>query len=91
MTAATVSYSPLSPLSFLVRSADVWRDRIAVIEDDRRWTYAEHFLRVQKLVGLLRDDFDVAAGVKVATLLPNNVAALELHYGVPGAGGSSCP
>lgn len=91
MTPATVSYSPLSPLSFLVRSADVWRDRIAVIEDDRRWTYAEHFLRVRKLVGLLRDDFDVAAGVKVATLLPNNAAALELHYGVPGAGGILVP
>lgn len=37
----SVSYTPLTPLSFLERSARVWPDKVAVIYGSQRLTYAE--------------------------------------------------
>ena len=39
--------TPLTPLDFLARSAYTWRDRIAVVDGDRRFTYSEFAARVQ--------------------------------------------
>ncbi|HEX3647133.1 MAG TPA: AMP-binding protein [Pseudonocardiaceae bacterium] len=86
-----VSESVLTPLAFLERSAYVWARRTAVRDGDRRWTYAEHYDRVCRAAAALRDRFRVAPGERVATLLPNVVAMLELHYAVPGAGGVLVP
>ena len=85
--ALPVSDSPLTPLAFLERSAHVWADRVAVREGPREWTYAEHAERVRRAAGAL----DIAPGDRVAMLLPNVAAALELHYAVPGAGGVLVP
>jgi fatty-acyl-CoA synthase len=62
-----------------------------VVEGDRSWTYVEHHDRVMRAVGLLREQFGIGAGARVATLLPNVSAMLELHYAVPGAGGVLVP
>jgi fatty-acyl-CoA synthase len=78
-------------LSFLERSADVWSSRPAVSDGARSWTYAEHLERVQRIAGALRKDLGIARGYRVATLLPNLAAMLELHYAVPGAGGVLVP
>jgi acyl-CoA synthetase (AMP-forming)/AMP-acid ligase II len=83
--------APLTPLSFLERSADVWAARTAVTEGARSWTYAEHLDRVQRMAGALRNNLGLARGNRVATLLPNLAAMLELHYAVPGAGGVLVP
>ena len=83
--------APLSPLSFLLRSAGVWRDRTAVIDGDRRWTYAEHLDRVERAAGMLTDRLGVEPGARVATLLPNTSPLLELHYAVPGIGAILVP
>ena len=85
------SDAPLTPLSFLERSAVVWADRTAVSDRGRTWTYAEHHERVRRLTGALRDELAVAAGDRVAALLPNVAAMLELHYAVPGAGAVLVP
>jgi non-ribosomal peptide synthetase component E (peptide arylation enzyme) len=37
----SVSYTALTPLSFLERSARVWPDKVAVIYGRRRLTYSE--------------------------------------------------
>ncbi len=87
----TVSDAPLTPLSFLVRSADVWADRPAVVDGELRHSYAEHAERVARAAGALRDELGVADGDRVATLLPNASAQLELHYAVPGAGAVLVP
>ncbi|MBS1879743.1 MAG: AMP-binding protein [Actinobacteria bacterium] len=84
-TEAAVSEMPLSPLSFLIRSARVWENRPAVIDGNRTFTYGEHYQRVRRGVGALRDGLGVEAGDRVAALLPNIVEMLELHYSVPGA------
>ena len=47
-TSTSVSDAPLTPLSFLERSADVWADRTAVADRGRTWTYAEHHERVRR-------------------------------------------
>jgi fatty-acyl-CoA synthase len=83
--------APLTPLSFLERSADVWGDRPAVTDGGRTWTYAEHHERVRRLAGALRDELAVAAGDRVAALAPNVAALLELHYAVPGVGAVLVP
>jgi fatty-acyl-CoA synthase len=87
----TVSDSPLTPLAFLERSADVWADRPAVRDGSSAWSYADHHDRVRRLAGALAGELGVGAGDRVAALLPNVAAMLELHYAVPGAGGVLVP
>ena len=77
--------SVLTPLDFLARSAWVYRDRIAVVDGERRFTYAELGQRVHRQAGALRA-MGVQPGDRVAVLAPNTVAALEAHFGVLQAG-----
>ncbi|NUN04078.1 MAG: AMP-binding protein, partial [Bryobacteraceae bacterium] len=72
----------LTPLTFLSRSAFVYGDRIAVIDGERRFTYAQLQERVHRLAGALRK-LGIGPGDRVAVLSPNTVMALEPHYGVP--------
>ncbi len=76
------NYQPLTPLSFLARSASVFPERIAIIHGRSRTSYAEFYSRARKLASAL-----VKAGIKkgdtVSALLANTPAMLECHYGVP--------
>jgi fatty-acyl-CoA synthase len=85
-----VAESVLTPLRFLERSAEVWADRPAVVSGDASWTYAEHLDRVRRVAGALLE-LGVEPGDRVATLLPNVPAMLELHYAVPGIGAVLVP
>jgi fatty-acyl-CoA synthase len=76
---------PLTPLDFLARSACVYRDRVAVVDGDRRFRYADFHERAHRLASALRR-LGVAPGDRVAVLAPNTVAALEAAFGVPLAG-----
>jgi fatty-acyl-CoA synthase len=76
------NYQPLTPLSFLARSASVYPDHIAIIHGKQRTRYAEFYARARKLGSVL-----VKAGIKkgetVSVILANTPAMLECHYGVP--------
>src|SRR3954463_2126537 len=85
-----VAESVLTPLRFLERSAQVWAQRPAVVSGERNFTYAEHHERIRRLAGAL-EQLGVEPGDRVATLLPNVHAMLELHYAVPGIGGVLVP
>ena len=74
--------SALTPLEFLARSSFVWRDRIALVDGDRRFTYTEFEQRIHRLASALRR-LGVEKGDRVAVLAPNTPAALEPHFGVP--------
>src|SRR5437764_5315108 len=89
--ALNVSHAPLTPLSFLERSSEVWAQRPAVRDGARSWSYAEHADRVRRLANALRTELGIAGGDRVATLLPNVSSMLELHYAVPGAGAVLVP
>jgi len=82
---AIASFEPLTPTSFLLRSGKVYADRTAVIDGDRRYTYAEFLDRCLRLAGALRN-MGVPEGGRVAVLAPNVHVLLESHYGVPYAG-----
>ena len=81
-----VSRTELNPVSFLHRSVTIHPDRVAVVHGERRYTYADLSERVNRLASALR-----AHGLephdRVAAVCPNIPALLELHYGVPAAGG----
>jgi fatty-acyl-CoA synthase len=76
------NYQPLTPLTFLARSAAVYPDHIAIIHGKSRTTYATFYARARKLASAL-----VKAGLKkgdtVSVILANTPAMLECHYGVP--------
>lgn len=78
-----LSFEPLSPVSFLDRSAAVYPERTAVVDGDRRFTYAQLHDRCRRLAGALAP---LADGRPVAVLAPNTHVILEAHYGVPWAG-----
>jgi len=79
------NYVPLTPLSHLVRAADVFADYPAVIYGDHRVTYAQYHARCTRLASALAG-MGVASGDVVATLLPNIPAQAEAHFGVPACG-----
>jgi fatty-acyl-CoA synthase len=72
--------SPFTPLDFLARSAVVFRDSVAVVDGERRFTYAEFDRRVNRLATALRG-LGIGAGDKVAVLALNGAAPLEAHFG----------
>lgn len=86
MMQAAVNYTPLTPLSFLARSAEVFPDKTAVVYRDTRYTYRQFQQRVHRLATALQRA-GVRPGDRVAFLCPNIPPMLEAHYGVPLAGG----
>ncbi len=82
----SVNYEPLTPVSFLRRSAAVFPNKTAVVYNDRRYTYAQFHERVNRLASAL-SKVGVGRGDKVAFLCPNIPPMLEAHFGVPLLGG----
>jgi fatty-acyl-CoA synthase len=78
--------SYLTPFRFLQRSADVFREKVAIIHRDQRITYPELAARVNRLASALRAA-GIERGDRVAVLLPNIPQMLEAHFGVPLSGG----
>ena len=81
----SVSFTALSPLSFLERSARVWPSKTAVIYGARRLTYSELADGAQQVARALRAS-GVGPGDRVAYLMPNLPEMLIAHYAVPLAG-----
>lgn len=75
----------LNPTAFLERSSEVFADHIAVIDGDKRWTYAEFADRCRRQAGML-NELGLQPGDRVAVLAPNTHMMLESHYGVLYAG-----
>jgi len=80
-----ISFEPLTPTAFLRRSATVFGERIAVIDNDVRYTYRELYDRTRRLAGALHA-LGIRDGARAAVLAPNTHVLLEAHYGVPLAG-----
>lgn len=76
------NHAPLSPLSFLRRSAEVHGERCAVIDSDVTLTYAEFDRRCRRLASALAGR-GVKRGDTVAILCRNTHEMLEARYAVP--------
>jgi len=79
------NYVPLTPLSHLNRAAALFPDKLAIVDRDRRFSYAEYRARASQLASAL-SVAGVGPGDVVATLLPNILAQAEAHWGVPATG-----
>jgi fatty-acyl-CoA synthase len=80
-----VHVTPLTPLAFLERSASVFPHRVAVVDGDRRITYAELAAEVTRAAYALRAS-GVGPGDRVAYLCPNARHLLVAHFATPLAG-----
>ena len=76
------NYVPLSPVSFVERSAEVFGDLPAVIHGRRRYTWRDTRERAARLAAALRA-LGVARGTTVSAMLPNTPEMIEAHYAVP--------
>lgn len=82
MQESSVNFDTLSPVKFLVRSADVYPEKVAVVYGGIRRTYLEFYQRVNRLADALKKS-GIAKDDKVAFLCPNIPPLLEAHYAVP--------
>ncbi len=76
------NFIPLSPTSFLERSAEVYADLPAVIHGARRYNWAEVRERTARLAAALRG-MGIGRGSTVSAMLPNTPEMVEAHYAVP--------
>jgi fatty-acyl-CoA synthase len=76
------NYVPLSPVSFLERSGEVFGDLPAVVHGERRYLWRETRERTARLAAAL-SALGVQRGTTVSVMLANTPEMLELHYAVP--------
>ena len=79
------NYVPLTPLTFLERSAYIYPDRLATIHGRRRFTWRQAYERSRRLASALAGH-GIGAGDTVAAMLNNTPEMFECHFGVPMCG-----
>ncbi|MEQ8665788.1 MAG: acyl-CoA synthetase [Rhodospirillales bacterium] len=79
------NHVPLSPLSFIRRSADIFPDRPALIYGHRSYTWAETYERTVRLASALNKR-GIGRGDTVAVLAANTPELFEALFGVPMSG-----
>ncbi len=79
------NFQPLSPLSFLERTASVFPNHVAVIHGSARYTYATFYERCRRLASALAG-YGIGRGHTVSVMLSNTPPMLEAHYAVPMVG-----
>ncbi|KAK9227889.1 hypothetical protein WN944_020833 [Citrus x changshan-huyou] len=89
MVRCSANCSPLTPITFLERSAKVYRDRPSLVYGSLNYTWTQTHQRCLKLASALTQ-LGISKGRVVATLAPNVPAVYELHFAVPMAGAVLC-
>src|SRR5499427_1687808 len=79
------NYVPLTPIGFLLRSAAVYPNRLAVAYGERRYSWRDTLGRCRRLASALAAR-GVGRGDTVTVMAPNIPEAFEVHFGVPMAG-----
>jgi len=76
------NFTPLSPLSFLQRSAEVYPNRLSIIHGSKKYTWSDTFKRSKQLASALTKK-GIGKGDTVAVLCFNTPEIYEAHYGIP--------
>jgi fatty-acyl-CoA synthase len=79
------NFTPISPLSFIERAAEVYPQRTAVIHGTLRRSWLQTYERCRRLASALQRA-GLGKGDTVAVMLPNTPPMVEAHFGVPMAG-----
>ncbi len=80
------NYTPLSPLSFLERTASIYPNHDSIVYGDLRYQWSETYSRCRRLASALKNR-GISKGDTVAVMLPNVPAMYEASFGVAMAGG----
>src|ERR1700759_1553480 len=79
------NYVPLTPLSFLERSAAVYPNHVSAVYEGRSFTWSQTHERCRRVASYLTTK-GIGGGDTGAAMLPNIPAMNELHFAVPMAG-----
>lgn len=79
------NYGALTPITFLARNAEVFPDKIAVIDGEQQLTYRALFARCRQLASALTRA-GIGQGSVVSVIAPNTQPMIEAHFGIPMAG-----
>jgi fatty-acyl-CoA synthase len=79
------NYVPLTPLSFLARSAAVYPDHVSTVYEGRVFTWSQTYARCRRFASYLAKH-GIGDRDTVAAMLPNIPAMNEVHFAVPMAG-----
>jgi fatty-acyl-CoA synthase len=79
------NYVPLTPLSFLARTAAIYPNHVSTVYEGRFFTWAQTQQRCRRFASFLADR-NIGRGDTVAAMLPNIPAMNEVHFAVPMAG-----
>ena len=79
------NHAPISPLSFIERTAEVYPTRLAIVHGDLRQDWATTYRRCRQLASALTQA-GIGTNDTVAVMLPNTPPMVEAHFGIPMAG-----
>jgi fatty-acyl-CoA synthase len=79
------NFVPLSPLSFLERSAAVYPNLTSAVYEGRAFTWGQTYERCRRFASFLAKR-GIGRGDTVAAMLPNIPAMNEVHFAVPMTG-----
>lgn len=81
----SANFTPITPLLFLERSAEVYPERLAIIHGELRQTWGQTYERCRRMASALQKH-GIGLGDTVAVMLPNTPPMVEAHFGIPMAG-----
>ncbi|MDC1010984.1 long-chain-fatty-acid--CoA ligase [Candidatus Pelagibacter sp.] len=79
------NYVPLSPLTFLERTKDIYPKYEAVVYESRTYTWEDVYKRCVKFASAL-DKFGIKTGDTVSIMAFNTPEIFEAHYSIPMVG-----
>ena len=79
------NFVPLTPLSFMARSAAVYPHQVSTVYEARVFTWSQTYERCRRFASCLAG-LNIGRGDTVAAMLPNIPAMNEAHFAVPMAG-----
>jgi fatty-acyl-CoA synthase len=79
------NHAPMSPLSFIERTAEVYPNRLAIVHGDLRQDWATTYRRSRQLASALAQA-GIGKNDTVAVMLPNTPPMVEAHFGIPMVG-----
>jgi len=77
-----VNYYPLSPVSFLERTATIFPDYKSIITENKIFTWKETFARCKIFASALKKK-KIKKGDTVSIMAPNTSAMYEAHFSIP--------
>jgi len=79
------NFVPLTPLSFLARTASIYPNHVSAVYEGRVFRWAQTYERCRRFASYLAGR-NIGRGDTVAAMLPNIPAMNEAHFAVPMAG-----